>query len=92
MNYPYKKGWWETKDHKKIKIEDMETSHIENTIKYLKRNNNFYDETYFVGWTGDGDGDGQIYDYIEYNTRHKGGSYLKNFSFNILEVKKINQN
>ena len=44
MNYPYKKGWWETKDHKKIKIKDMETSHIENTIKYLKKNTNFYDE------------------------------------------------
>ena len=65
MNYPYKKGYWETKDHRLLKIEDMETSHIENTIKYLKRNDNFYDETYFVGWTCDGDGDGQIYDYID---------------------------
>ena len=44
MNYPYKKGWWETKDHRKLKIEDMETSHIENTIKYLKKNIDFYDE------------------------------------------------
>ena len=42
MNYPYKKGWWETKDHMELKIEDMKTSHIENTIKYLKRNNDFY--------------------------------------------------
>lgn len=23
MKYPYKKDWWETKDHKKIKINDM---------------------------------------------------------------------
>lgn len=44
MNYPYKEGWWETKDHKKLRIKDMETSHIENTIKYLKRNPDFYDE------------------------------------------------
>ena len=44
MNYPYKEGWWETKDHRKLKIEDMETSHIENTIKYLKKNKDFYDE------------------------------------------------
>ena len=44
MNYPYKKGWWETKDHRKLKIEDMETSHIENPIKYLKKNKDFYDE------------------------------------------------
>ena len=65
MNYPYKQGWWETKDHRLLKIEDMETSHIENTIKYLQRHSDFYDETFFVGWTGDGYGDGQIYDYID---------------------------
>ena len=44
MGYPYKQGYWETKDHRKIKIKDMETSHIENTIKYLKKNKDFYDE------------------------------------------------
>lgn len=44
MKYPYKKDWWETKDHKKIKISNMETSHIKNTIKYLKRHKDFYDE------------------------------------------------
>ena len=46
MKYPYKKDWWETKDHKKIKISDMEASHIENTIKFLKKHNDFYDEEY----------------------------------------------
>ena len=65
MSYPYEKDWWETKDHRKIKISDMETSHIKNTIIFLKRKHDFYDEGYFVGWTGDGDGDGQIYDYID---------------------------
>lgn len=44
MNYTYKQGYWETKDHRLLKIEDMETSHIENTIKYLQRNSDFYDE------------------------------------------------
>lgn len=65
MSYPYKQGYWETKDHRKIKICDMETSHIENTIKYLKKHTDFYGKTYFAGWTCDGDGDGQIYDYID---------------------------
>ena len=46
MEYPYKKDWWETKDNKKIKISDMETSHIENTINFLKKHHNFYDEEY----------------------------------------------
>lgn len=50
MNYPYKQGWWETKDHKKIKICDMETSHIENTIKYLKKHTDFYDEGGGCAW------------------------------------------
>lgn len=52
--YEYKKGYWETKDYQLIKIKDMETSHIENTIKYLKRNPHFYDEYYSLGYC-DGD-------------------------------------
>lgn len=48
MKYPYKKGWWETKDHRKIKISDIETSHIENTIRYLQRHEDFYDEYYGI--------------------------------------------
>lgn len=44
MKYPYKEDWWETKYHKKIKICDMETSHIENTIKFLKKHKDFYDD------------------------------------------------
>lgn len=52
MEYPYKKDWWETKDHKKIKISDMETSHIENTINYLQRHEDFYDEYFGDNWFG----------------------------------------
>lgn len=64
MNYPYKKGWWETKDHKKLKIEDMETSHIENTIRYLKNHRNFYDEEF-----GDYDyDDGEPFYYYDDNS------------------------
>lgn len=62
MNYIYKKGWWETKDHKMLKIKDMETSHIENTIKFLKKRPNFYDEEY--GYAGF-EIDDFFYDYID---------------------------
>lgn len=53
MGYTYKEGWWETKDHRWIKIKDMETSHIENTIIFLKRNPKFYDEEYGGIWDSD---------------------------------------
>ena len=56
--YEYEKGWWETKDHHKIKIEDMGTSHIQNTINYLKRNTDFYDVC-----VGGGFGDWDDFDY-----------------------------
>lgn len=42
--YPFKSRCWETKDHHIIKISDMETSHIENTINFLQRTKDFYDE------------------------------------------------
>lgn len=57
MQYPYKEGWWETKDHKKIKISDMKTSHIKNTIRYLQKHEDFYDEYFGSG------GDWDTYDY-----------------------------
>ena len=52
MEYSYKKDWWETKDHRLLKIEDMKTSHIENTIKYLQRHSDFYDECFGDNWFG----------------------------------------
>lgn len=58
--YEYKKGYWETKDHKIIKIKDIETSHIENIINFLKQRPDFYDEEYSC-WSGDSDG--MYYDY-----------------------------
>lgn len=50
MGYPYKQGYWETKDHIKIKICDMETSHIENTINFLKKHKDFYDKDGGCAW------------------------------------------
>jgi hypothetical protein len=58
--YEYKKGYWETKDHKIIKIKDMETSHIENTINFLKQRPDFYDEEYYCWGV---DSDDMDYDY-----------------------------
>lgn len=43
MVRPYKKGKWITKDYQELKIEDMKTTHIINTINYLKRRPDFYD-------------------------------------------------
>ena len=42
--FSYIKNHWETKEHKKIRIEDMETSHIKNVIRFLKNNLDFYDD------------------------------------------------
>lgn len=68
MVRPYFKNKWVTKDNKILDIKDMETSHIKNTIDYLIKHNDFYGEYYFDGYTCDGDGDGQIYDYV--NNQH----------------------
>ena len=58
--YNFKKGYWETKEHKIIKIKDMQTSHIENTINFLKQRPDFYDEEYsYYGY----DVDSMYYDY-----------------------------
>ena len=42
--YEFRKGYWGTRDDKFIKIKDMETSHIKNTIRFLEANEDFYDE------------------------------------------------
>lgn len=47
----YKEDYWCTKEGKYIRICDMETKHIINTIKYLERHTDFYDV-----YSGDYDG------------------------------------
>ena len=76
MIRPYEKGMWITKDYKKLKIEAMETSHIINTINYLKRHSDFYDEYYCLGYTCDND-------YQEYD--YEDNSHLLNLKIEELE-------
>lgn len=40
----YIKDFWVTKEFEKIKISEMKTNHIENTIRFLKKHTCFYDE------------------------------------------------
>ena len=42
----YDRGYWTTKDNKRLKIELMETSHIKNTINLLERNFKKLDKYY----------------------------------------------
>lgn len=44
--YFYRKGKWETKDHRIIDISDMTIEHLENTINFLKKRPDFYDVEY----------------------------------------------
>ena len=87
MNYPYKEGWWETKDHKKLKIEDMETSHIENTIRYLKNHRNFYDEE-FGGYAYD---DGEPFYYYDDNS-HLVDKKIEELEYELNKRKKLEEN
>lgn len=57
----YKEGKWITKDYKELDIRDMETSHIKNTINFLNKHEDFYDEYYCLGYALDNDY--QEYDY-----------------------------
>jgi hypothetical protein len=41
----YDRGYWTTKNEKRISIREMETSHIKNTINLLKRNIEKLDDT-----------------------------------------------
>lgn len=53
--YPFKSDYWETMDHQIIQISEMETSHIENTINFLKKHKDFYDEGGMTFWCGEQD-------------------------------------
>lgn len=58
---------WCTKNGEKILIKDMTTQHIKNCIKAIQEDRIQVGETIQLGYTQDGDGDGMIYDFIDYS-------------------------
>ena len=65
---------WKTKDGKELLIKDMSTKHIKNCIKAIKEDRVHVGVHLDVGYTGDGDGDGVIYQWIDY-----GNEYIEAF-------------
>ena len=60
MKYDY----WRTKDGKEIAIKDMTTEHIKNCIKALQEDRITIGYTISIGYTADGDGDGEMFEFI----------------------------
>ena len=56
---------WTTKSGEKIPIKEMTTQHIKNCIKAIEEERIQIGETIDLGYTGDGEGDGIIYDFID---------------------------
>lgn len=65
---------WKTKDGKILNIKDMTTEHIKNCIKAIEEERIEVGEWIPLGYTGDGDGDGIEYQWIDY-----GENYIKAF-------------
>ena len=65
---------WTTKNGDKIEIKDMTTQHIKNCIKAIKEKRIIIGTNIDVGYTGDGDGDGIIYQWLD-----SGDYYVKAF-------------
>lgn len=62
--------YWKTKDGKEILIKDMTTEHIKNCIRAIKEDRIKIGAKIFIGYTQDGDGDGQVYDLIDYSKEY----------------------
>lgn len=66
--------YWKTKNGNKIKIKDMTTEHIKNCIKAIQEGRIQVCKNIDIGYTGDGDGDGIIYQWVDY-----GRDYIRAF-------------
>ena len=56
---------WKTREGQEIEIKKMTTEHIKNCIKAIKQKRIIIGTSIDVGYTGDEDGDGIIYDWID---------------------------
>lgn len=65
---------WTMKNGKKIDIKNMTVEHIKNCIKAIEEKKIRVVQVVDLGYTGDGAGDGVIYDYID-----KSGLYIEEF-------------
>ncbi len=65
---------WTTKNGDKIEIKDMTTQHIKNCIKAIKEERIVIGINIDIGYTGDGDGDGIIYEWLD-----DGDNYIRAF-------------
>ncbi len=65
---------WRTKNGTEIEIKNMTTNHIKNCIKAIKEERIVIGENVDVGYTGDGDGDGIIYEWLD-----EGDNYIRAF-------------
>ena len=58
---------WVAKYSEELLIKDMETSHILNCIKEIQDDRIQIGKTINLGYTANEDGDGIMYDYIDYS-------------------------
>ena len=65
---------WTMKNGEKIEIEEMTTQHILNSIIAIEDDRIKIGQVVDLGYTGDGAGDGIMYDYID-----KSGIYIEEF-------------
>lgn len=61
---------WINKNGDKILIKNMTTQYIKNCIKAIEEERIQIGETIDLGYTGDGEGDGIIYDFIDHSKEY----------------------
>ena len=46
----YREGYWTTRESKTLRIQDMDISHLQNTIRYLEKHHDFFDQFGGCAW------------------------------------------